>query len=802
MQVTSPNDHITHAVIGGGEAIDVTITNNAEFFTMMSSTMYKDQILAVVREVLCNAWDAHIDAGVTDTPVEVTLTEEMFVVRDFGKGIPHKQIGPVYGVMGGSTKRNDGMQTGGFGLGCKSPWAYNDHFEVVSQCEGTSTIYNMSKSNSEAAGKPTIIPLASFPTKETGLKVSVRINTRADMNRFRTLVQRIARNGDMLVKFNGELVERINFDATKESFLYTRYPLLDVPTPIMVRYGNVIYPVDPANGIYQEHKEICDHLATLRVHNNEYRLVLQAVPHSITVQPSREGLSMQTKTIQAIKVLMTNFLNKLKSSRTELCWQHTQHVVDDAVANKRIGGLLLPVLGLPLVNAVTVPNQMHDLLSMTSRYMESNYPKTLEFRKKDLMYRLRKMIDAKQVDRGMAQTFMHHLKNVKHNASREPNDWLQKRVIAPLIMGMQAKGIDPTRLYVVDDRDNNCVGRNRRKEQPIVPAISASPAHMFTAIPYLRKIVVVATARRELVSKAMRTKLFKTQGGYTGFMFYHAPAKRKEHDAIIKFFKDQGMQVLDLIPEVVPASEREPAQPKVKPLEGLPVLEQMLKGNFFNTRRAYGYDAERINKPEFVVNVSYGRTASVRHLPGFTEEISVLIAELFGDKGGVTNNINTYNKWLKQGVPSMKDYLLAKLTDFILTNKNVQNSFAFDFNRLIEQTTHELEDDEYLLLNAVYSNPQVAKAFGIKNELMPVEAKMLQLYSVFKGYNTEGFKHVVDHVEAVKLHKNNFKLFEQFASKLLTEFLDVGEIVSFLKKHPNNHQTVDKIIALLKCSLK
>ncbi len=69
MEVSQPLDHITHAVIGGGKTIDFGISNSAEFFDILSRTLYTDQILAVVREVLCNAWDAHIAAGCTDKPI-------------------------------------------------------------------------------------------------------------------------------------------------------------------------------------------------------------------------------------------------------------------------------------------------------------------------------------------------------------------------------------------------------------------------------------------------------------------------------------------------------------------------------------------------------------------------------------------------------------------------------------------------------------------------------------------------------------------------------------------------------------
>ena len=79
MEVSQPFDHITHAVIGGGKTIDFGISNSAEFFDILSRTLYTDQHLAVVREVLCNAWDAHIDSGNINKPIEISLDDDYLI---------------------------------------------------------------------------------------------------------------------------------------------------------------------------------------------------------------------------------------------------------------------------------------------------------------------------------------------------------------------------------------------------------------------------------------------------------------------------------------------------------------------------------------------------------------------------------------------------------------------------------------------------------------------------------------------------------------------------------------------------
>ena len=83
---------------------------------------------------------------------------------------------PIYGVYGASTKKQDATVTGGFGLGCKAPFAYSEHFEVTSWHKGTKTIYNLSRSSAEVNGKPGIFPIASFPTTESGLQVRIPLN--------------------------------------------------------------------------------------------------------------------------------------------------------------------------------------------------------------------------------------------------------------------------------------------------------------------------------------------------------------------------------------------------------------------------------------------------------------------------------------------------------------------------------------------------------------------------------------------------------------------------------------------------
>lgn len=105
----------------------------AHVMTVLTS-LYSRPAWAVLREVVSNALDAHAEAGVK-VPVSVTLPDynnPTLVVKDCGKGMTKQQISKIYKLYGASTKRNDNGTRGGFGLGCKSPLAIADRFEVSS----------------------------------------------------------------------------------------------------------------------------------------------------------------------------------------------------------------------------------------------------------------------------------------------------------------------------------------------------------------------------------------------------------------------------------------------------------------------------------------------------------------------------------------------------------------------------------------------------------------------------------------------------------------------------------------------
>lgn len=151
----------------------------------LRDSLYSDKILAVVREYSTNAWDAHIEAGCPDRPIEVTMPTRYnleFRVRDFGYGLSQKDMAKTFTRFGKSTKRDSNDAVGALGLGCKAGFAYVDQFTVISRHKGTKTIYNC-YINENRAGKIMVMVEPEPTDEESGLELVIAVK-KDDIDRF------------------------------------------------------------------------------------------------------------------------------------------------------------------------------------------------------------------------------------------------------------------------------------------------------------------------------------------------------------------------------------------------------------------------------------------------------------------------------------------------------------------------------------------------------------------------------------------------------------------------------------------
>ena len=810
MQVTHNDDHITHAVIGGGKTIDFGISNNAEFFHILSSTLYTNQELAVVREVLCNAWDAHIEAGCTDKAVIISTKDGKFSVQDFGHGIHKDKIGPIYGTYGASTKKNDGGQTGGFGLGCKAPFAYTDHFEVISCHDGIKTIYSMSKSSAEVGGKPGIIPIASFPTAESGITVSLAFKQASGRYTFENYIKHITRNGEMKVELNGQLLEVHSFSSMTEDFLVTKQLNQDHQSNerIYVRYGNVVYPV-PENGAYTGNYRYIEHyLEQLQQsYSSRYSIVFQAPAHSIGVTPSRESLSMQEHTIKTLTQLLDNFVDRLKRTKEKKALSLAKQYVERAIADGKTGLVLRSSHSIPGL-VLSTPNgddYITNTDSLVTAHAIKHYPNFAGFRHADLMYRVDGLLAAKTGNRGLLQTYKAALVQSQYAKSQGQQSWFHKRIAGPLLTDIAKEPeLSANRLLTYGHMYAHSSsyfddGTNRFRDS-VVPLANATSLPLSDCLPYLRNIIVIAHSRNGLQPLVKALPEIKDTGGlpYT-FLLYTAPRSKAKVEAAVKFFQERGMVVLDVT---------DSQKPEVKPVavtkrpKGVVSWGEAWDGEHVCFSRARAPSAARIEKPEWFARMPSENSHEGRYccLGKFDSEITKAILSLFGSKGGITSNTKQEDGYKTKGSMELETYVIQNVSAEIVSNPRIAEYFS---------NCPTTANKTY---KAIYASKVLCGEFQLVNNLTDEDKLYLQLFTYLTALNYTNQRRCSSHKElqaarefAVHMAPSAAAttLLDLSAGSKMMKFIDIDNMISVLesKPAPTQAQTAD-ILAILHLALK
>jgi len=286
-----------------GERTAFTIKANKHSFRILSSKMYKHKIRAVVRELACNAVDAHTEAGTTE-PIQVHLPtsfEPWFAVIDKGIGMDRQTIHSLYTEYFGSTKMNSNSLIGGLGLGSKSPFAYTDAFTIKSIKDGMQSTYTAVIN--DATGMPDILDIDHRPTTEgNGVEVSFPVSE-SDFTAFREAAsvvfwafsQKPTITG--AVKGYSDLVDTLDA-GMKSSWSGTDWSLYQVGWNassifadgfVHIKMGNVVYPFD-----YEKYGD--DPVITSTLRQGSHLLISMPIG-SCDVAPSREELDYDKQTI-------------------------------------------------------------------------------------------------------------------------------------------------------------------------------------------------------------------------------------------------------------------------------------------------------------------------------------------------------------------------------------------------------------------------------------------------------------------------------------------------------------------------
>lgn len=292
---------------GLGQGGNFTIAASAKAFEVLSSNLYQNKILAVIREITCNAADAHKMVGRSLSEIFIhlpTFSEPYFAVRDYGPGLSKKDVLTLYTTYFMSTKDGSdpnmtpemaSQQIGGFGLGSKAPFAVADQFTVTSWHGGMKRNYACFKDN----GVPQVNVISETPSQEpTGLEV--RVATK-DANQWHREAANFFQWWSVLPRFNGgstvtPLLHKDNIisaSADKDDHGYPEWAIVRGLTGPTVFMGLVPYSLNIT--------AIPDFDPSMAQAFSQLTIFLRFDVGALSISPSREALSYDKSTAALLR---------------------------------------------------------------------------------------------------------------------------------------------------------------------------------------------------------------------------------------------------------------------------------------------------------------------------------------------------------------------------------------------------------------------------------------------------------------------------------------------------------------------
>jgi hypothetical protein len=266
-----------------------SIKNSAKAFYILSTSLYSDPILAILRELGCNARDSHVQAGQTK-PWRLhlpSIVNPMLEIEDYGVGLDHESVMTMFTTFFESTKTSSNEFVGALGLGSKSPFSYTDNFTIVATKNGERNSYAAYKTDQ---GVPAIARLHTEKTDaENGVLIQIAVQQK-DFNAFRERAAKAFRFFDQ-----HPTCSTMSFQRSTSPFKLFG---VDIGIEQDVGYGNYISYVlmgGIAYPINQDRTEFTPYRNLL-----QQRLIFKANIGDVEMTPSREGMTYNKQTVDWI----------------------------------------------------------------------------------------------------------------------------------------------------------------------------------------------------------------------------------------------------------------------------------------------------------------------------------------------------------------------------------------------------------------------------------------------------------------------------------------------------------------------
>ena len=302
--IAEKNPDLQFASTIKGQKIGMSFDENSLVHIMSILTdLYSDPELAVIREYSTNAYDAHVEAGISQ-PIEVTLPlplSPFFKIKDYGVGLSGSDIENIYSKYGASTKRETNDQVGMLGLGCKSALTYATQFTMVGIKDGQRVTVAISR-DEDGAGSMTIVE-ATETTERNGVEIVIPVKRENSFEQKAREFFKYWQPGTVLI--NGQEPERLDGLKISDTMYVVKRDNYDAYSdraapPDKIVMGNVAYPAN-----------IGTQLSPI------YSLVCFVEIGAVNFTPDRESLQDTSKTRDCIREQVEAFQKNIVNAVSE-----------------------------------------------------------------------------------------------------------------------------------------------------------------------------------------------------------------------------------------------------------------------------------------------------------------------------------------------------------------------------------------------------------------------------------------------------------------------------------------------------
>lgn len=310
---------------------EFNMKNSAKAFSILSSGLYSNKIRAIIRELSCNAYDSHVAAGKPTLPFDINLPNIInpyFSIRDYGTGLTHHEVMNIYTTYFESTKTQSNDFVGALGLGSKSPFSYTDNFTITAVKNGIKGIYTAFINDS---GIPSIVLMTQEKSNDpAGVEIKFAATNKNDFIKFEQEAAHVFTYFPVKPIIAGSKITIPDIEYVEKDIIPGVHILKNTgysrnTSSSYAVMGNIKYPIDVPNAE--------KNLGPLHTLLTMY-LELNFEIGELDFQASREGLSYNKQTIDAIKHKLETLHNSLYQKfvneiiTIDNLWDRTFHVME------------------------------------------------------------------------------------------------------------------------------------------------------------------------------------------------------------------------------------------------------------------------------------------------------------------------------------------------------------------------------------------------------------------------------------------------------------------------------------------